>query len=85
MSLKLEFPLENRTHRAEKPNVEVTVGLGPMPPDASDFPGGIPALGALHVCEIGVVSLVWTMQEIILNRNQVSGDILLLAALVKPV
>ena len=31
-------------HRAEKPNVEVTVGLGPMPPDASDFPGGIPAL-----------------------------------------
>ena len=42
-------------------------------------------LGALHVCEIGVVSLVWTMQEIMLNRNQVSGDILLLAALVKPV
>ena len=33
-------------HRAEKPNVEVTVGLGPMPPDASDFPGGIPALDA---------------------------------------
>ena len=32
-------------HRTEKPNVEVTVGLGPMPPDASDFPGGIPALG----------------------------------------
>ena len=32
-------------HRAEKPNVEVTVGLGPMPPDASDFPGGIPATG----------------------------------------
>ena len=42
--LKLEFHRENRTHRAEKPNVEVTVGLGPMPPDASDFPGGIPAL-----------------------------------------
>ena len=32
-------------HRAEKPDVEVTVGLGPMPPDASDFPGGIPAVG----------------------------------------
>ena len=31
-------------HRAEKPNVEVTMCLGPMPPDASDFPGGIPAL-----------------------------------------
>ena len=33
-------------HRAENPNVEVTVGLGPMPPDASDFPGGIPDLDA---------------------------------------
>ena len=42
-------------------------------------------LGAFHVCEIGVVSLVWTMQEVTLNRNQVSSDILLLAALVKPV
>ena len=31
-------------YRAEKPNVEVTVGVGPMPPDASDFPGGIPAI-----------------------------------------
>ena len=31
-------------HRAEKPDVEVMVGLGPMPPDASDFPGGIPAV-----------------------------------------
>ena len=29
----------------KKPNVEVTVGLGPMPPDASNFPGGIPAKG----------------------------------------
>ena len=28
---------------AENPNVEVTVGLGPMLPDVSDFPGGIPA------------------------------------------
>ena len=26
-----------------KPNVEVTMCLGPMPPDASVFPGGIPA------------------------------------------
>ena len=31
-------------HLAENPNVEVTMCLGPMPPDASDFPGGIPAL-----------------------------------------
>ena len=41
--VKLEFHRENRTHRthrAEKPNAEVTVGLGPMP---SDFPGGITA------------------------------------------
>ena len=30
-------------HRAEKPNVEVTMCFGPMPSDASDFPGGIPA------------------------------------------
>ena len=30
-------------HLAEKPDVEVTMCLGPMPPDASDFPGGIPA------------------------------------------
>ena len=38
-----------RRHRAEKPDVEVMMCLGPMPPDASDFPGGIPALGAnLH-------------------------------------
>ena len=45
VALKLEFHRGNRTHRAEKkPNVEVTVGLGPMRPDASDFPGGIPAL-----------------------------------------
>ena len=28
---------------AEKPDVEVTMCLGSMPPDASDFPGGIPA------------------------------------------
>ena len=33
-SLKLGFHRENRTHRAEQPNVEVPVGLGPMPPDA---------------------------------------------------
>ena len=40
-------------HLAEKPNVEVTMCLGPMPPDASDFPGGIPALGGDHMvgCE----------------------------------
>ena len=31
-------------HRAEKPDVEVMMCLGPMPPDASDFPGGIPAI-----------------------------------------
>ena len=31
-------------HLAEKADVEVTMCLGPMPPDASDFPGGIPAL-----------------------------------------
>ena len=30
-------------HRAEKPDVEVTMCLGPMPPDASNFLGGIPA------------------------------------------
>ena len=29
-------------HLAEQPDVEVTMCLGPMPPDASDFPGGIP-------------------------------------------
>ena len=39
----MEFHRENRTHRAEKPDVELTVYLGPMPPDASDSPGGIPA------------------------------------------
>ena len=32
-------------HLAEKPDVKVTMSFGPMPPDASDFPGGIPALG----------------------------------------
>ena len=37
-------------HRAEKPNVEVTVGLGPMPSDASDFPGGIPAVRYVVHC-----------------------------------
>ena len=26
------------------PDIEVSMCLGPMPPDASDFPGGIPAL-----------------------------------------
>ena len=30
-------------HRAENPDVKVTMSFGPMPPDASDFPGGIPA------------------------------------------
>ena len=33
-------------HLAEKPDVKVTMCFGPMPPDASDFPGGIPALDA---------------------------------------
>ena len=33
---------------AEQPDVKVTMCFGPMPPDASDFPGGIPALG--YVC-----------------------------------
>ena len=31
-------------HLAETPDVKVTMCFGPMPPDASDFPGGIPAL-----------------------------------------
>ena len=30
-------------HLAEKSDVEMTMCLSPMPPDASDFPGGIPA------------------------------------------
>ena len=48
-SLKLEFHRENRIrrHLAEKPDVEVTICFGPMPPDESDFPGGIPAGGGL--------------------------------------
>ena len=41
--LKLEFHREIRTHRAEPPDVEVTMCLGPMPPDAFAFSGGIPA------------------------------------------
>ena len=51
----LEFHRENRSigrHLAEKPDVEVTMCLGPMPPDASDFPGGIPAL--VCVCQSGM-------------------------------
>ena len=41
--------MENRIgrigrHLAEKPDVEVTMCFGPMPPDASDFPGGILAI-----------------------------------------
>ena len=31
-------------HLTEKPNVKVMMCFGPMPPDASDFPGRIPAL-----------------------------------------
>ena len=31
-------------HLADKPDVKVTMCFGPMPPDASDFPGGSPAL-----------------------------------------
>ena len=31
-------------HLAEKPDVKVTMCFGPMLPDASHFPGGIPAL-----------------------------------------
>ena len=34
-------------HLAEKPDVEVTMCFGPMPPDASDFLGGIPALDTI--------------------------------------
>ena len=34
---------------AETPDVKVTMCLGPMPPDASDFPGGIPALQSFLV------------------------------------
>ena len=30
-------------HLADKPDVKVTMCFGPMPPDASDFPRGIPA------------------------------------------
>ena len=30
-------------HLAQKPDVKVTMCVGPMLPDASDFPGGIPA------------------------------------------
>ena len=38
-------------HLAEKPDdeeedVDVTMCLGPMPPNASDFPGGLPAYGS---------------------------------------
>ena len=35
-------------HLAEKPDVEVTMYFGPMPPDASNFPGGIPAIDIVH-------------------------------------
>ena len=31
-------------HLAEKSDVKVMMCFGPMPPDASDFPGGIPAI-----------------------------------------
>ena len=41
-----------RRHRAEKPDVEVTVCLGPMPPDASDSPGGIPAYDRYALCRL---------------------------------
>ena len=37
-------------HLAEKPDVEVTMCLGPMPPDVADFPGGIPALDRVSSC-----------------------------------
>ena len=43
VEVKLEFHREDLTHRAETHrhfNIRV---FGPMPPDASDFPGGIPA------------------------------------------
>ena len=36
-------------HLAEKPDVEVTMSFGPMPPDASDFPGGIQALRSAKI------------------------------------
>ena len=35
-------------HLADKPYVEVTMCLGPMSPDASDFPSGIPAYDLLQ-------------------------------------
>ena len=51
-------------HLADKPDVEVTMCLGPMPPSASDFPGGIPAfsqgsvdIGARCLYEGGCVIL----------------------------
>ena len=34
-------------HLADKSDVKVTMCFGPMPPDASDFPGGIPAFDVL--------------------------------------
>ena len=40
--LKLEFHRENRTHRAETHRYFNIRFFGQMPPDASDFPGGIP-------------------------------------------
>ena len=43
-------------HLAEKPDVKVTMYFGPMPPDASDFPGGIPAIyGIVEMCETDIL------------------------------
>ena len=52
-------------HLAEKPDVEVTMCLGPMPSDASDFPGGIPAiiLYAINPRNIGV----WLSRYLLIN------------------
>ena len=44
---KLEFHRENRTHRAASAETHRHFNIrffGQMPPDASNFPGGIPAL-----------------------------------------
>ena len=42
--LKLEFHRGNRTHRAETRRYFNVRFFGPMPPDVSDLPGGVPAL-----------------------------------------
>ena len=53
-------------HLAEKPDVEVTMCLGPMPPDVADFPGGIPALDR--------VSSVLQKQSVLQNPDSGIGE-----------